>query len=168
MEPDNTGARKLIIGIIVLVVVAVVAIVWLSVRNPADDNTAAVGDLFNREAAVEAGRDATLTVGDQFPGGVVYVSQVDLPAGGWVVIRRDDKGQPGAVIGAGYFDPNTRVGNIDLVETTVEGRLYHAALYADNGDNRFSLTDDVQLLNQKNQPIGGKFNVTRDLPERKG
>lgn len=168
MDGNETGARKLIIGIIIVVVIAVIAAIWLSVRGPEDGNPAAVGQAFDREEAVQAGRTATVTVGDQFPGGIVYVSQVDLPQGGWVVVRKDEAGQPGAVIGAGYFNADTRVGNVELIESTVEGQRYHVELWADNGDDRFSLVEDVQLENQSGAPITSTFNVTRDLPEIKG
>ncbi len=168
MEPNETGARKVVIGIVVVIIIAIGAIVWLSTRDGANDNSAAVGSAFDRAAAIRAGRTATITVGSQLPAASVYVSQVDLPEGGWVVVRRNDSGVVGSVIGAGYFDANTRAGTIDLIEKLEEGKNYFVELYADNGDDRFSVVEDALLEGPDGNPLRVTFLATENLPEIKG
>ncbi|MCX6719117.1 MAG: hypothetical protein NTZ38_01950, partial [Candidatus Taylorbacteria bacterium] len=53
---------------------------------------------------------------DQFPGNVVYISTVSLAQPGWVVIRKDNAGQPGDIIGSMYFEAGTGPGKITLTK----------------------------------------------------
>lgn len=162
--------RNIVIGVIVLIVVVLLA-AWLVFRQGGlSGNTAALGDLNNgtTTSSTATSTPASLTVNDQFPGNIIYISEVTLPQGGWVVVRRNNNGALGDIIGVGYFDSTVHVGEVDLAAATVEGDKYVAILYKDNGDRRFTTVSDRPLLDAAGNQITSSFTVTRNLPERKG
>jgi len=164
---QNSNGKKILIGVIIIVVVALLAAWILSRQGLIGNNTAAVGELATTTEPVTTS-SATLTVNDQFPGNIIYVSEVTLPQPGWVVIRRDNNGTLGDIIGVGYFDTSVHVGEVDLAQATNDGEHYVGVLYTDNGDYRFTTTADKPLLGADGNPIMSSFLITRDLPERKG
>ncbi len=166
---ENQNSKKVLIGAIVLAVVALLAGWWL-LNNDGAQGPAAVGTVNPNSTSTEPENNAgaRLTVNDQFPGQIIFISDVTLPNGGWVVIRRDNAGTPGDFVGAGYFGPNVHVGEVDLSTPTREGERYYGVLYDDNGDGRFSLGGDEPILGADGQPLQVIFSVTRDLPEQKG
>ncbi len=167
MPNENTGGRNLIIAIIVIVVLAIIAAIWFSVRGPASDEVTNPTEL-GFPAAQEANATGTLEVGPQLPGTAVFVAQANLPAGGWVVVRENNAGVPGAVLGSSFFSANTRLGNIDLTAPTVEGQTYFVEVYTDDGDGQFNLAKDALVMSRANAPLRVQFTATRDLPEVKG
>lgn len=163
----NTG-RQIIIWVVVIALVAIGAAWWLA-RERADLGPAAVGGLNGPGGGGEAGTPrANVVVDDQFPGSIVYVTSADVGQGTWVSIYTDAAGQPGRLIGAGFFDTTTRVGQVTLNESTIENQNYHAVLFVDNGDVRFSPTQDTPLRTAAGEPVVIDFLVTRDLPGDKG
>lgn len=86
-----------------------------------------------------------IVMSDQYPGNIVYLSSVQFENGGWVVIHRDNAGQPGAIIGQTYFEKGINPGRITLTQPTVEGGTYYAMLHSDDGDKRFDATKDLPL-----------------------
>lgn len=167
---EEKGGRNLIVILVIIVVLAIIAAIWLSVRGPettpGTNGTAAISLSF--QEAQEANRAATLEVPDQFPGSIVYVSNANLPAGGWVAVRQVVGGQPAMVIGQSYFGPDSRIGNIELSEVTMEGQSYVAEVYTDDGDESFATSTDALVVSETGLPLSVPFLVTRDLPERKG
>jgi hypothetical protein len=167
MEENNSG-RKLVGILVVVVLIAIILAIWFSVRGPKTDNTAPEAASFS--AAQELNRDAELEVPDQFPGNVVYVSRADLSGGGFVVIRKDNRKdmEIGTVIGATFFDKDTRIGNVDLSESLMDGQFYIAQGWTDDGDAIFSETKDKLIEKRADgTPLVVGFKATRDLPERK-
>lgn len=165
---SNLG-KKIILIVLVLAAVAVGASLWW--KQGALDNTtnlSAINQAVNLGGAPESKEKVSLLVDDQFPGGAVFISSVVLPKGGWVVIHRDENDAPGAMVGAGYFGPNVNTGEVNLSAVTKEGEHYWALLYRDNGDTGFNAKLDRVYLDEHNQPVGVPFQVTRNLPERKG
>jgi hypothetical protein len=164
---ENQNSKKVLIGAIVLAVVALLAGWWL-LNNDGAKGPAAVGTVGQTATSTKSNAGARLTVNDQFPGQIIFISDVTLPNGGWVVIRKDDAGAVGDLVAAGYFAPDIHVGEVDLATATREGERYYAVLYDDNGDGRFSLGGDKPILGADGQVLQVIFSVTRDLPEQKG
>ncbi len=166
----NTS-KAVIVWVVVLLLV-IVGLAWLIVLgNQSTGNLAAVGTALNNPDNGANLPPPAVLVEDQFPGEVVYVSSAVLPRGGFVVIHKNDNGQPGYIIGAEYFSSatTTTAGVVSLSEATQEGETYWAVLHGDvAGDRNFSAAIDLPLRAGADQLIMVKFNVTKDLPERKG
>ena len=159
------NSKNVVIGLVVLLVLVVAGAVWLGRGDEANRQTGAA----NQPGAIgQNSGDATVTVNDQFPGQIVYLSDLSLPAGGWVVIHEDGGGAPGAVIGQNYFSKSDRVGVINLNQTTINGRRYWAMVHADNGDGIFDPAVDLPVQNTTGENVMVGFNVTTTLPENKG
>jgi hypothetical protein len=161
---ENQSNKKIVIGVVALALLVLLVAWWLSRVSPADNNLAALGNLDGTASSTEL---ASIKVGDQFPGSIIFVSDVRLPNGGWVIIKKDSSGRPGNIVGAGYFDKTVNVGEVAVPNTT-EGEKYFALLYDDNGDERFTLSGDKPILNVQGEPIMTSFTITRILPEVKG
>lgn len=170
-----TTQTKTAVGIVAVIAILVGGSWLLTGKNQAD-NLAAVGsaDNNNRLGITSEGK---LEVSDQLPGTVVYVKNVNLPQGGWVVIHQPDSaGLLGPVIGYEYFDPLTHAGTVTLTAPTVEGGQYLAVLYADNGNKIWDVGalapdgsgKDQAMTNASGLLIGVSFRATADLPEIKG
>ncbi len=97
---------------------------------------------------------------DQFPGNVVNLSSVQLAKAGWVVIRKDNAGQPGDIIGSAYFDAGTNPGKVTLTKPTIDGGLYYAVLYNDDGDKKFDAVKDLPLTDASGHIIMSIFHAT--------
>jgi len=109
-----------------------------------------------------------VVVTDQYPGNIVYISSAQLAAPGWVVIHKDNNGTPGAVIGSAYFDKGINAGKITLTEKTVDGGLYYAVIYSDDGDMKFDATKDLSLKDSQGNTVMRPFRVTSNVTEVKG
>ncbi len=161
----NDLGKKIIIIVLVLAALAVGGALWWkqnSLQNTS--NLGAVG------AAVQPvpTEPASLVVDDQFPGPLVFVSEVKLPGGGWVVIHREEDGAPGTIAGAGYFDKDVMTGEVNLSAASREGERYYAVVYHDDGDLKFNPSLDQVYRDAAGQTLLKSFMVTRNLPERKG
>ncbi|MEK7610356.1 MAG: hypothetical protein AAB468_01240 [Patescibacteria group bacterium] len=161
------NSRNVVIGLVILLVLVVAGAIWLGRGDEANRQTGAANQPgANGQGA--SGGDATVTVNDQFPGQIVYLSNLSLPTGGWVVIHEDGGGAPGAVVGQKYFSASDRVGVINLNQTTINGRRYWAMVHTDNGDGIFDPTVDLPAQNAVGENVMVGFNVTTTLPENKG
>lgn len=162
---ENSNNKNIVIGVIVLLFLALLVAWWVSKDNPVNDNLAAVGGLDGNGTASSS--PATIVVNDQFAGTAIFVSEVRLPNGGWVVIKKDNNGRQGDIVGAGYFDQSVTVGEV-VVPATSDGEKYFAILYRDNGDKRFTLGGDSPILDPNGELILSSFQITSSLPEIKG
>ena len=161
---ENKSSKNVVIWIIVLVHLVLLAAWWLFRGSATSNNLAAVGNLTSTASSTSL---ATIRINDQFPGNVIFVSDVQLPDGGWVVIKKDNYGRPGDIVGAGYFGSNIRVGEV-AVPSTASGENYFAVLYDDNGDQRFTLGGDKPLFGANGDQIMTSFVITQNLPDVKG
>ena len=107
-------------------------------------------------------------VADQAPGNIVYISTVQLSKPGFVVIQKDNGGVPGDVIGSQYFDKGIFPGKITVTSPTIEGDMYYAVLYTDNGDKKFDIKKDLPIKDAKGNTIMKLFKVTLIPTELKG
>jgi hypothetical protein len=105
---------------------------------------------------------------DQFPGNIVYISSVQLAKPGFVVIKGDKSGIAGDVIGYQYFDKGINPGKITLTKSTVDGGIYYAQLYVDDGDKKFDLIKDLPIKDQSGNDIMKLFKVSTNVSEVKG
>lgn len=164
----NNLGKRIIVIVLVLAVIIVGAVLWwgnTSVDN--SNNIGAVGSLSQGGVAAPV-ELVSVTIDDQFPGPLVFVSEAKLPGGGWVVISRDDNGKPGITVGAGFFGKGVTAGEVNVSNPTKEGEKYFATLYRDNGDLRFDARADLPYRDASGQLITSVFSVTRNLPENKG
>lgn len=109
-----------------------------------------------------------ITITDQFPGNIVYISTVQLAQPGFVVIHKDNAGKPGDIIGSAYFDKGINNGKITLKMPTMEGGVYYAALHLDNGDKVFDSTKDMAIKDSAGQMIIKLFRANSTITEVKG
>lgn len=169
MEPETKKSKALLWWVIFLLAFIVAVATWLVWRNQGSEglnNLAAVGPAGSTATSTFPAR---LALSEQVPGEVVYVEVVEVDAPAWVAIHQDQAGQPGKILGAGYFDSQVKRGAVDLGEALLGGRNYYAVLYHDSlADQKFSSSTEVPWLDQNNQPLVIPFSVANSLAEDKG
>jgi hypothetical protein len=162
MEPA-TGVKtwQWVVTAIVIIVLIIIGIMVFGGKNteaPIDtDNTNGTS---TGATTQEVNR---VVMSDQYPGNVVYLSSVQLSKPGWVVIHKDNNGQPGAVIGSQYFEAGINPGRVNLTATTVEGGRYYAMLHSDDGDKVFNETKDLPLKDARGNVIMKIFNAAASV-----
>lgn len=169
MEP-NSGIKpwQWAITIIIIVIILGLAGYLIYGGNKSNVNNTTGGiEQATTTTSIDSGANR-ITMSNQFPGNIVYVSSVNLSNGGFVVIHKDKDGEPGAVIGSEYFEPGNRPGTINLTEKTVEGSTYFAVLHSDDGDKVFDATKDLPIKDASGAFIMKSFKATVNLPEDKG
>lgn len=161
MEPNVSSGVKMWQWIVTIVVVIALIIIGVMVFGkkstpvePVVDNTPAPTQTMN-----SANR---IVMTDQYPGNVVYLSSVALEQPGFVVIHKDNAGQPGAVIGSAYFDKGIAPGKVTLTSPTVDGSTYYAVLHADDGDKKFNATKDLEMKDSSGKVIMKVFKATSE------
>lgn len=110
----------------------------------------------------------SISVLDQAPGNIVYVSSVQFAKPGFVVIKKNNNGTPGDVIGYKYFDKGIYPGQITLTTPTIDGDMYYAVLHLDDGDKKFDLNKDTVIKDASGKDIMKLFKVTINPEEIKG
>lgn len=95
----------------------------------------------------------SFTLGEQNPGDVVLVLNVSLLQEGFIAIHTDVAGEPGTLLGVSSL---LAVGQtervlVSLSKNLVEGTVYQATLYADDGDGVFIEQQDTPVVD----PISG-------------
>ncbi|MBU6426860.1 hypothetical protein KGQ27_01330 [Patescibacteria group bacterium] len=99
-------------------------------------------------------------VSDQFPGNVVYISSVQAAQPTWIVIQKDNNGQPGAIIGSAHADAGIAPVKVILTQPTIDGGTYYAVMYTDNGSGKFSATADQPIKDANGNVIMKIFHAT--------
>lgn len=112
-------------------------------------------------SSMRVGRNA-IYVPDQAPAGSVAVGFAVLAEPGFVVIRDDEEG-PGRVLGASRLlsTGETRDFAVSLDEPTSAGH-YFAALYRDDGDERFEADEDAPVRDADGSAMMMRFLVAED------
>ena len=141
MEPE-TGVKtwQWVVTAIVIIVLIIIGIVVFGGKKgtPAEQPTTSPTDT---ASASPIGTNR-ITMTDQYPGNVVYLSSVQVAEPSWVVIQKNASGVPGAIIGSLHFDAGINPGKITLSQPTLEGGTYYAVIYTDDGSGTFSATTD--------------------------
>lgn len=161
MESQNK-TYTIVIAIVVIILI-ILGIYSFTKKSGTDAYNGTMTDTKNTPAA-----DYSLTVDDQFPGTVVYVSTASLVKPGFVVIHKNVGGKAGAVIGAKAFVAGTNPGQVDLTESTIEGQSYYAMIHVDNGDGKFDAATDAVAKDKTGKEVMVKFNATTKVVEQKG
>ncbi len=158
-----------VVFLLAFIIILATWLIWRDNEPALIDNLAAVGQA--GQGSLQSDFEPQLLVNDQVPGDVVYITNVSVDGGAWVAIHRNRAGNPGAVLGAGFFDDRVATGAVDLSEPTTSGVTYYAVLYHDTGDDqRFNGAVEVPWLNQTGQATVVPFRVTGvgNLGEDKG
>lgn len=165
MEPE-TGIKAWQWMVTVIVIIALVVFGYYIFKG---NNVTAPTSTDSIEST-ESDKNATnrVVISDQFPGNIVYLSSVQLDKPGFVVIKKDNKGVPGDIIGYQYFDKGINPGKVTLTKSTIEGGLYYATLYSDNGDKKFDEIKDLPIKNASGNEIMKTFRATSSITEVKG
>lgn len=146
MNPNQNGIKpwQWVVTVVVIIVLIIIGIMVFGNKK-----TEAPGVMTDDTTAVtdSAGNINRVSLLDQYPGNVVYLTSVQLSAPGFVVIHSDKNGQPGDIIGSTYFDKGINPGKITLTKSMLDGGTYYAMLHSDNGDKKFDATKDLPLKN---------------------
>ena len=152
--------KKFII-ILLIIIVAVVIISAIKSNKVEVDNVA-------EETGGASGQFAklapdALVVQDQLPGDVVVLGAVNLSKAGFVVIRRDDAGKFGAIIGVSEFLVAGAHSKIDVgtTESLLDGMRYYAEPYHDSGDGIFDPKQD-KVVRWNGEDMYAIFNIDKD------
>lgn len=144
-----------VIVIVALIIIGISVFGGKSTQAPTGDD-----DVTGAQSGTEVNR---VVMSDQFPGNVVYLSSVQLAKPGFVVIHKDNAGQPGDVIGSTYFAAGINPGKITLTTSTVEGGVYYAMLHTDDGDKVFDIAKDLPLKDSKGNIIMRLFRASASV-----
>jgi hypothetical protein len=163
MEPQQSGVRTwqwvvTAIVIIVLIIIGIMVFGGRSTNEPGTNGTSTATSTGTTGNEVNR-----IVMSDQYPGNVVYLSSVQLERGGWVVIHKDNRGQPGDVIGSTYFNPGINPGRVNLTQSTTEGGIYYAVLHTDDGDKVFNASRDAALKDARGNIIMKLFRAAASV-----
>jgi len=167
MESSSSGIKtwQWIVTVIVIIILVILGYTMFK-GSPAPTDQTDTNDTTLIDSDInEVNR---VVVADQFPGNIVYISSVQLAKPGFVVIKNDKSGTPGDVIGSQYFDKGINPGKVNLTKATVNGGMYYAQIYADDGDKKFDATKDLPVKDSAGKDIMRLFKVSTSITEIKG
>ncbi|MEX0909898.1 MAG: hypothetical protein WDZ75_01250 [Candidatus Paceibacterota bacterium] len=121
-------------------------------------------------ASVSGDENNSIIVNDQIPGGTVFFQNLTLESDGFVVVRSDNDGQPGDVMGSLFVEAGEdQTGNVELNTQTLEGGVYYAELYEDSDANgSFDEALDTPVVTAGGSAVRVQIETTENLPEIKG
>lgn len=161
-EVQNSGIRTWQ-WVVTAIVIIVLIIIGIMVFGGKDTETPAPSDA--TPTTTNTTGVNSIVMSDQYPGNVVYISSVQLAAPGWVVIHKDNKGKPGAVIGQTYVGAGLSPAKITVSEAIIDGGTYYAMLHSDSGDQKFDATADMPLKDSAGNEVMRVFHgsATADI-----
>ena len=157
-----------------IIVVILIIASFLQSANKSDVKTAPSPTVLgsnlpaSREANANAmlnNGDNTIFVTDQSSGlSELSVSYAVLSEPGFVLVRDDDHGMPGKIIGTSALLQNGRVENIDisLTDSLKADRVYYAELAQDDGDQTFQEAKDLLVSDQNKSIVLMSFQTSTD------
>jgi len=163
MEPNRSGISVTQWVIMAIVVVALVVFgVYMLTRE--DKMPAGSPSAVTTTQIPQYKNKVSLT--DQFPGNIVYLTTVELAQDGFAVVYDGNPAQGGKVIGTTYIKAGVRPGQVNLTTKTIDGKLYYVALYVDsNGNGVFDATD-APALSSTGAPVVQTFRVTLTVGDK--
>lgn len=171
MEEQQAGIRPWQWILTVIVIIAIALVVYFMVRGGDNDSMNPPSNQVNTETpSVPAGpRYSSLSVNDQFPGNVVFLTSVTVTKPGFAVVYESTAGKAGAVIGTLYF-PNsgTYPGKVLLSKPTIDGRTYIVELHEDDSDQLFDGVKDAVFKDALGGPVMKTFKAMSQITEVKG
>jgi hypothetical protein len=130
------------------------------IENVLSEETNDVSLANTKKEAVSSGSGTSrISVENQGAGATTSVSKVVFGAPGWVVVRENNGGEMGNILGALWLP----VGNhenavVELLRGTVSGKSYFVVLYNDNGDKKFNKEVDFPIISD-GKTLLGTFSV---------
>lgn len=167
MQPETSGIRTWQWVVTVIVIIVLILLGYYMFKG---NGTTTDMDNDNDGTTLNTSKDLNrVVVTDQFPGNVVYLSSVQLSNPGFVVVKKDNAGTPGDIIGSQYFDKGINPGKITLKTSTVDGGMYYAVIYSDtDGNKMFDAAKDMPLKDEAGNVIMKPFRATSTVTEVKG
>jgi hypothetical protein len=177
----STRENWLIAGIVIVILLLIY--VWMGGgKGKGNTNTATTTTATStEESATTTGSDlpsgseaelipgdnaGTVVVNDQPAGSSVAIERVNFEKAGWVVIREDNNGTAGKVLGARCFNPGTNQGNMTVLITDgknskslTPGSSYIAQLRDDNdGECVYNgIAEEASILDEAGKPVQAIF-----------
>lgn len=146
-----------VIVIIVLIIIGILVFGGKGSGTPTTEQTPVTTD----QSDISLNR---ITMTDQYPGNVVYLSSVQLAKTGWVVIQTDKAGQPDKVIGSAHFETGLNAGGkVTLTQSMIDGSTYYAVIYTDDGSGTFSASADQPLKDTSGSIIMHVFKASSSV-----
>lgn len=165
MNPEQSGVKTWQWVVTVIVIIVLILVGYYMFKGNSDTAT----DVTTTPSTTVTTDANRVVVSDQFPGNIVYLSSVQLENPGFVVIKKDNAGTPGDIIGSQYFDKGINPGKVTLKSSTVEGGTYYAVIYSDTDMNKvFDATKDMPLKDAAGNVIMKIFRASSATPEVKG
>ncbi|MBX4211141.1 hypothetical protein KW783_04205 [Candidatus Parcubacteria bacterium] len=154
---------SLIVTVIIIIVIVAVGI-YVYNRGGTDQTANIIDSLGNTSTSTSTPENTVLSVvvPNQKPGKSVLVSSVSLKRAGYVVVRADNAGKAGTVIGnSAILQPGSHQNVvIGLPASTVNARSYWAVLFSDNGDHVFAEDRDATETDEFGGAVTQKFTVS--------
>jgi hypothetical protein len=160
MEPTSNGIKtwQWVVTAIVIIALIVVGIMVFSKKG-----TVTTEPVTETPVPENTSASNRIVMTDQYPGNVVYASSVQLANPGFVVIQKDANGKPGAVIGSAYAKAGVTPVKVTLTQPMVDGGLYYASLYSDNGDMKFDAKTDTVITGVDSKAIMKPFRASASV-----
>jgi hypothetical protein len=170
MEPEQVGGVKTWQWVVTVIVIIVLILLGYYMFSGAKNTVVDEDSMTTDDSSLVTGSEANrVVVSDQFPGNIVYLSSVQLAKPGFVVVKADSAGTPGAILGSQYFDKGINPGKVTLKSATTNGSLYYATVYADtDGNKMFDEAKDMPVKDAAGNMIMKTFRATSAVTEIKG
>ncbi len=156
MQPEQSGVKTWQWVVTVMVVIALI-IIGIFVFG----NKKVEAPVTGEETTLPTTQTANnIIMSNQFPGNVVYISSIQATNAGWVAIQKDNTGTPGEVIGYANVVAGTNPLKVTLSQPTIDGGVYYAVMYSDDGDGKFDVTKDSPLKDANGNVIMRLFRAS--------
>ena len=159
MDQQNSNGIKAwqwIVTAVVIIVLIIIGIIVFSNKG----SEIAVTPVPQQNTNSTANTSNGIVMADQYPGDVAYVSSVQLANAGFVVIQKNNAGTPGDVIGSTFVEAGISPAKVNLTQPMIDGSMYYAVLYSDNGDKKFDANTDKPLTDANGNIIMKIFKAT--------
>jgi len=147
-----------VIVIIVLIIIGILVFGGKGSSTPGTDQTGTASTTVDNTTALNR-----ITMTDQYPGNVVYLSSVQVAQPSWVVVQADNNGQPGAIIGSAHFAAGINPGKITLSKPMTDGATYYAVIYTDDGASAFNAATDKPMTDTNGNVIMHVFHASSSV-----
>ncbi len=151
-KKDYTMPIVVVVGLFVLTMMLVVAVT----PEPAPGTIKIMRKPASASALPYDGR-MHMEVIDQTAADKVAILSLALKENGYSVIRKEEKGKPGKIIGVSPMLAPGLYSNrwVTLIESVAPGEMLFAVLYKDNGDGVFSVPNDAPVKGDEKTMMGG-------------
>jgi hypothetical protein len=162
MQPENGVKTWQWVVTAVVIIVLIIIGIWVFGGKGSSTSTEQ-GMTSTEDNSNTPGALNRIVMSDQYPGNVVYLNSAQFANPGWIVIQADNAGTPGKILGETYFDSGINPGKITLSSPMVDGSIYYAVMYSDNGDKKFDVTTDKPLTDANGNIIMKVFHASASV-----